>query len=331
MTWHGTESRAAVSPAVYRLGVPVKILGGGGLRSHDSRRWQNRPHLSVSLVYLRDIFAYLASRRIHFYRMANQLAPYVTHPDLPHFHRQVDECATELAALGDLARERRLRLSIHPAHHIQLNSPHPEWAQRSSQDLAAAAYLLEAMGAGPEAVLVVHMGGVYGDAGAGRERFVRQMDRLPLAVRSRLALENDDHRYSLQDALWVHRRTGIRLVLDVLHHRCLNPTAMPMIEALTAALNTWPAQQQPKIHMSSPRTAIRVLTRPDGPHLLPPLSNQHSDFIHPFEFVDLLQAAQQARLRPFDIMLEAKAKDLALLRLRQQLHHYAPEIGEAVK
>ena len=58
----------------YRLGVPVKILGAP-LPSHDSRRWQNAPHLSVSLAYLRDIIAYLDRRRIRVYRLAGQLAP----------------------------------------------------------------------------------------------------------------------------------------------------------------------------------------------------------------------------------------------------------------
>ena len=75
-----------------RLGFPVKVLGAP-LRSHDSRRWQNQPHLSVSLAYLRDIFTYLHRQGIAFYRLAGQLAPYATHPNLPAFHRQLDECS----------------------------------------------------------------------------------------------------------------------------------------------------------------------------------------------------------------------------------------------
>ena len=42
-----------------RLGLSVKVLGKPGLKSHDTRRWQNDPHLSVSLAYLRDIMHYL--------------------------------------------------------------------------------------------------------------------------------------------------------------------------------------------------------------------------------------------------------------------------------
>ena len=35
-----------------RLGFAVKVLGDGGLPSHDTRRWRSEPHLRVSLGYL---------------------------------------------------------------------------------------------------------------------------------------------------------------------------------------------------------------------------------------------------------------------------------------
>lgn len=58
-------------------------------------------------------------------------------------------------------------------------------------------------------------------------------------------------------------------------------------------------------------------------YLQMPLAHQHSDFINPFEFIDLIRDARSAGIRPFDIMLEAKGKDLALLRLREQIEHFA--------
>ena len=315
----------------HRLGFPVKVLGQPGLRSHDSRRWQNSPHLSVSLAYLRDIFAYLDRLDIRFYRMSGQLAPYLTHPTLTQFHRQLEECATELAAMGDLARQLRLRLTLHPGHYAQLSSPDPLQVQRSSRELAGAAALLDAMGLGPEAVIVLHVGGVYGDPERARERFVRHFARLPGHVQQRLALENDDRRFSLQDTLWIHRRTGVRLVLDTLHHRCLDPAGLPLLDALELALATWPEEQRPKIHVSSSRTAARRVRRDGVERIQPPLPNQHSDFIDPFQMIDLLRGVQTRRLRPFDIMLEAKAKELALLRLREQLHHFAPALAGLVQ
>ena len=62
-----------------------------------------------------------------------------------------------------------------------------------------------------------------------------------------------------------------------------------------------------------------------------PLAHQHSDFLHPFEVIDLLQAAVSAQLRPFDVMLEAKGKDVALLRLREQIGKFAPHLSRHVQ
>jgi len=321
-----TTRPTAALPTVTRLGFPVKVLGEP-LRSHDSRRWQNAPHLSVSLAYLRDIFDYLHRKQIRFYRLAGQLAPYVTHPDLPAFHRQVEECATDLAATGDLVRQTGLRVTMHPGYYVQLNAP-DEWQVRRAQaELSAAVWLMEGMGLDRDAVVVVHVGGVYADAAAARTRFVTRFLALPELVRRRLALEHDDRRYSFEDALWIHRRTGIPIVLDTLHLRCLNPGGRTLAEALPAALATWPADRRPKIHFSSPRTALRAIRTAAGERVQPPLPNQHSDFIDPFAFIDLLHLAQQLRTRPFDVMLEAKAKDLALLRLREQVAHFAPALA----
>jgi UV DNA damage endonuclease len=310
-----------------RLGFPVKVIGLPNLPSHDSRRWHNHPHLSVSLAYLRDIFLYLDARQIRFYRMAGQLAPYLTHPDLPQFHRQLDECELELAATGDLARQFGLRLTLHPGFFVQLNSPNEDWVQRSITELKGAAALLDRMGLGPESVIVIHVGGVHGDASAGRERFVRQANLLPEPLRNRLALEHDDRRYSLQDALWIYQRTGLRVVLDTLHHRCFDPLGLPLIEALRLALATWPESERPKIHVSSPRTEVRYLMREGTWRAQPPLPNQHSDFLHPFEVIDLLGQAQRLGLRPFDVMVEAKAKEMAVLRLREQIARFAPKLA----
>src|SRR5919112_6252929 len=104
-----------------RLGFAVKVLGQEGLKSNDTRRWQSEPHLRVSLEYLRAIFAYLAKQQITMYRMSSDIAPYVTHPDMPQFHGQIEECADALAALGAKARRLDLRLSMHPSQYIVLN------------------------------------------------------------------------------------------------------------------------------------------------------------------------------------------------------------------
>lgn len=307
------------------------MVGTPGLRSHDSRRWQNEPHLSVSLAYLRDVLFYLANHQIRLYRLSGQLAPYLTHPDMPQFHDQIEECSTELAAMGDMARESGIRLTMHPAFYIQLSSPDPFRVQRSREEIFAAVRILEAMGLGAESVLVIHVGGVFEDKLTSRQRFVEQVLQLPSTVRNRLALENDDRHYGIEDVLWIHRQTSIRVVMDLLHHHCVNPTRLPMLEGLSLALETWPADELPKIHFSTPRTEARLLNRNGERRLQIPRANQHSDFINPFEFIDLLRSTTESGLRSFDIMLEVKGKDLALLRLREQIERYAPELMSIVQ
>lgn len=83
---------------------------------------------------------------------------------------------------------------------------------------------------------------------------------------------------------------------------------------------------RPKVHLSSPRTELRsVGGRGKDARLVAPLLDQHADFVTPWDLLDVLESAP----RPVDVMLEAKAKDLALLWLREQLARIAPEAAAA--
>lgn len=313
-----------------RLGFPVKILGATGLKSNDSRRWQSNPNLGVSIGYLDAVFDYLHRRDIRMYRMSSDLAPYATHPDLPQFHNQLTEFRKELRQLGEKARALDLRLSLHPSQFIVLNSPDEAIREKSIWDLRVQAELLDGMELGPDAVMVIHAGGAYGDIESGIDRWCRTWDRLPERIRSRLVLENDDIRFSAADILRIQERTGVRLIFDVQHFWCLNPERLPLRPTLEKFLATWPDGQQPKIHFSSPRTEMREVARKDRKTgkkkivLQPPIWTGHADFNHPFEFIAFCR--NMADL-DFDVMLEAKAKDLALLRLRQDLLRYAPDVA----
>src|SRR4051794_37123221 len=45
------QARGTEAPLM-RLGFAVKVLGDGGLPSHDTRRWQSGPHLRVPIERL---------------------------------------------------------------------------------------------------------------------------------------------------------------------------------------------------------------------------------------------------------------------------------------
>ena len=307
----------------YRLGFAVKVLGGGGLKTSDTRRWQSGPHLSRSLDLLDRVFDYLGAIDVRVYRMSSSTVPYGTHPDLPQldYRRQIHDCAAGLEALGAKAKTLGLRLSTHPGQYTVLSSPDDEVARKALLDVEQDALLLDTLGVGPEGVVVVHVGGAYGDRKTALERWARSFDRLSEAAQTRLVVEHDERSFDLSDVLRLHAATGVRVVFDLHHHRC-NPGAdwEGIAEPLSAALDTWPTGVRPKVHVSSPRTEPRQV----GGRLRPPLLDQHADYVSPWDVLALVEAAD----RPLDVMVEAKAKDLAVLWLRRALERVAPMAAE---
>ena len=308
-----------------KLGFAVKVLGKDGLKSHDARRWQNSPHLKNSIEYAHGIFDYLEENQITMYRFSSDFAPYLTHPEMPQFHAQLTQAREELENLGKRAQKLNLRLSFHPSQYILLNSPNETLIQTSMRDFAAQAQMLDIMGCGPEGVIVTHVGGVYGDRDAAIARFIENHKRLDEASKRRLVLENDDKSYTIADTMKIHEATGIRLIFDHQHHTCIHPEGLSHAQACLTALNTWPDTCRPKVHHSSPRLENREILRMDKESgkkkafEAAPLLSQHADYVDAPVFIDYVRAVRALGGREFDVMIEAKSKDLALLKLREEL------------
>ena len=312
--------------APYRLGFAVKVLGNGGLPSADTRRWQTGPHLNRSLELLGPVFAYLDRIDVRVYRLSSQVVPYGTHPDLPdlHYRRQLDQAATALDAAAADAARLGLRLSTHPGQYTVLNATEPAIVDKAIADLEQDAALLDRLGQPPEGSVVVHVGGEYGDRAAALDRWELGWSRLSERARARLALENDERLFGIEDALDLHRRTGVRVVLDVHHHR-IHPrsAAIPIADALAAACATW-GTARPKVHLSSAKSMLETPLGEKVPKRItfPPL-RAHAELVLPWD----LEAVVASAPAPLDVMLEAKAKDLALLHLRRTLSEVRPGIA----
>lgn len=102
-------------------------------------------------------------------------------------------CAPLLAQVGDLAKRYGHRLTVHPGQFTQLGSPRKEVVQSSIRELEYHCEMLDLMGIGPDGVMIIHGGGVYGDKKAALERISKTIqNNLPKNVRDRLVLENDE-------------------------------------------------------------------------------------------------------------------------------------------
>jgi UV DNA damage endonuclease len=233
------------------------------------------------------------------FRINSQILPLKTHPDAGYDIRQLPDAETIISGLhrcGAFCRRHDIRTTFHPDQFILLSSPRPDVTEKSVNDLVYQAEVAEWVGAD---VINIHVGGAYGDKKAALRRFAKEIEKLPDAVRTRLTLENDDRTYTPADLLPVCRDFEIPLVYDVHHHRCLSDGGD--VEATTEkAISTW--QREPLFHLSSP------LNGWTGKNPAP-----HHDYIDPADFPDFWKNLT------ITIEVEAKAKELAILKLKQDL------------
>ena len=129
------------------------------------------------------------------------------------------------------------------------------------------------------------------------------LDRLSDRARSRLTVENDDKLFTPSDLLPICQATGVPLVYDVHHHRC-NRDALSEEEATVRAIATW--RREPLFHISSPIEGWQG-----------PKPARHHDFI---DIADFPAAWHGLRLT---VEVEAKAKEVAVLKLKKQLERAA--------
>lgn len=294
-----------------RLGFAAKILGAP-IKTSDNRRPQSGPHLRHSLAMLHEVLDYMALHELTMFRLPGNVCPYGTAPKYPElrWERQFAEAEAELAAAREHVQRSGVRLSFHPGQYTVLNSPTAAVVDAAREELALQCALLDALGAGPEAVVLIHAGGVYDDRPAARERLLREIDALPTHVRRRFCLENDDVSWPAADVLSICRAAGVPMIFDFHHHDALNH-GESWEEMLAGALATWPQGVRAKTHFSSPRDP-----------LAPPRSRDfkaHADHVDAGRVAEVLDRSALLDLGHFDLMLEAKAKDLAALALREAL------------
>lgn len=242
---------------------------------------------------------YCHAHGIGCFRILSSILPVRTHPVAGYAVEDLPEAETVIEAFrqcGAFSREQGIRTVFHPDQFVVLNSPKEEVVERSIADLEAHAELAEWVAAD---VINIHGGGAYGNKTDALTTFARNLDRLSDAARRRLTVENDDGIFTPADLIPLCRSTGLPLVYDVHHHRCLSD-GWSVGEATEHALSTW--TREPLFHLSSP------LDGWNGPK-----PERHHDFIDPADF------PAEWRNLAVTVEVEAKAKEVAVLKLKREM------------
>jgi UV DNA damage endonuclease len=246
---------------------------------------------------------FCANKGIGCFRINSQILPLKSHPNLRYRVEELPrgrEIRERFEQCGDYVREHGLRTTFHPDQFVVLNSPRTDVLRKSVEELDYQAEVAEWVGAD---VINVHAGGGYGDKQKALFGFRRSLTILPVRVRERLTLENDDKIFTPSDLLTICRSERIPLVYDVHHHRC-NPDELGEEEATQEALATW--EREPLFHVSTPLEGWKRAR----PH-------RHHDFI------DLRDFPRCWDDLSITVEVEAKAKELAVKRLAAALRRRA--------
>ncbi|WP_347242022.1 UV DNA damage repair endonuclease UvsE [Thermus sp.] len=274
-----------------RLGYPCENLTLGAttnriLRLAHLTEERVREKVAENLRDLERILGFNAGHGFALFRLGQHLIPFASHPLFPYDWEGAHK--EELARLGALARALGQRLSMHPGPYVNPGSQDPKVVERSLAELRYSARVLALLGA-EEGVLVLHLGGAYGERERALHRFVENL-RGEKEVLRFLALENDERLWSVEEVLEAAEALGVPVVVDTLHH-ALNPGRLSLAEALRLAFPTW--RGRPKVHLSSQDPAKRP--------------GAHAFLVAKEDWERLLSALPS----PADVMLEAKGKEKA--------------------
>ena len=236
---------------------------------------------------------------INFFRLSSAIIPWGD--DFNDFTLLKDYKAikAELKKAGDYAKFWNMRITCHPGPYVVLTSPTESVVANAINNLEMHGKIFDLMGLSqtPYNKINIHCNGVYGDKKSAMDRFIKNYKRLSKSVQNRLTVENDDKAsmYSVRDLMYIHEKIGIPIVFDYHHHQfCTGDLTEE--QAIKLAATTWPEGIVPVVHYSESK-ALHENNSKEKPQA-------HSDYINSLPNTYNLDV---------DIMVEAKAKELAIL------------------
>lgn len=258
---------------------------------------------------LEKILRYNIDNNIHFYRMTSNFIPLATHPDvmwdyLKYFKK-------DLEYIGKLIKDNNLRVDTHPDQFNVINSDRESVVENTLRTLNMQVDLFEAMNY-EQGKLVIHIGGAEGGKDIALDRFINNLKNFPKRITDRLILENDDKTFNAKEVLQICERTNLPMVFDIHHHNC-NNCEEDIKSLLPQIFKTWEDEELvPKIHFSSPREFEK--------------DRKHADYIDANRFLEFIYKAKESVNKDFDIMIEAKKKDITLNILVKDLKKLTKDI-----
>ena len=262
------------------------------------------PYVSELIIEnLKDtlkVLDYNLKNHIYIYRLSSDSFPWMSEyefSDLPNFKL----IQVLMAQIGDKIKSNNIRVSYHPGPFNVLASENPSVVEKTIKELNKHAELMDLMNLDKTTFypINIHINTTQPTRELAAERFCKEFENLSESCKKRLVVENDDgaNQYSVKMLYdWVYQVIGIPITFDQ-HHYNYGPQDQSMEDALRLAHSTW--KTRALTHMSSPKTLEDTSGK----------QTAHADYI--YEEIKTFGL-------DFDTEIEAKAKDLAVIRYRNQ-------------
>ena len=294
----------------------------------EQRLWDIMEHNVSSLNKLIEFVGGLPNE-LRMVRLGSGILPAYTEPSwsyywqLPDVRRYLE---TNLAQVGDKARARDIRLSMHPGQFTVLASDRPDVVDRSIEEFEYHTDVIRYLGYGKQFQdfkCNVHISGKRGPQG-----IIDVLGRLSPESRNCLTIENDEMSWGIEASLELAEYCA--LVLDIHHHWVATGEYIsPLDDRVLRIKDSWRGVR-PVIHYS--------VSRED-------LLNDHDHLIKPNMDVLIDVGYKKAKLRAhsdmywntavnewaigfhtdFDIMCESKAKQVASIAFYNQMYQKSVE------
>jgi UV DNA damage repair endonuclease len=252
-------------------------------------------------------------------RISSDILPAYTEPTYSYFWRQPDVVAyleRFFGKVGDTARNRNVRLSMHPGQFTVLASDTPGIVDRSIEEFEYHTDMARYMGYGKtfqDFKINVHISGRQGPEGIRRA-----YNRLSPEARNCITIENEENAWGLDDCLTISDLVPI--VLDINHAWVNEGKYIDRVDTrIDRVVDSWRGVR-PTFHYSQPREDYLVghspILRPDMSVLLgtgykKQKLRAHSDFMWNITMNEWAYTHWDWG----DCMVEAKSKNLASFEL----------------
>tara|TARA_B100001540_G_scaffold317352_1_gene350159 strand:- start:3284 stop:4234 length:951 start_codon:yes stop_codon:yes gene_type:complete len=239
---------------------------------------------------------------IKVFRLSSEMFPHYSNSKAEDY--TLDFAKDLLKEIGDKSKKLNQRLTFHPGPFNCLGSPHLNVIEHTICDLKYHADILDLMELDQNSVMVIHGGGIYGNKEKTLERWCENYLKLPDNIKNRLVLENCEKNFSIKDCLIVSEKVNVPIVFDTHHYTCYNKLHPDeKFEEpdyyIAKILETWNKRNiKVKFHVSEQGNGK---------------IGHHSDYIEilPEYLLEIPKKFGQ----PIDIMIEAKMKEKAIMKL----------------